>query len=81
MKISYDPVKIAPLSRVGSFTQMLVHHPDLPVKSIPELIAHQANRQAFICQRECVRGRGRRDAQALGRAGRVMSLRALPGAQ
>jgi tripartite-type tricarboxylate transporter receptor subunit TctC len=39
--ISYDPVKdFAPLSRVGSFTQMLVLHPDLPVKSIPELIAH-----------------------------------------
>ena len=39
--ISYDPVKdFVPLSRVGSFTQMLVLHPDLPVKSIPELIAH-----------------------------------------
>src|SRR5262245_41765541 len=39
--ISYDPVKdFTPLSRVGSFTQMLVLHPDLPVKSIPELIAH-----------------------------------------
>jgi len=39
--ISYDPVKdFAPLSRVGSFTQMLVLNPDLPVKSIPELIAY-----------------------------------------
>jgi len=39
--ISYDPVRdFAPLSRIGSFTQMLVLHPDLPVKSIPELIAH-----------------------------------------
>jgi tripartite-type tricarboxylate transporter receptor subunit TctC len=39
--ISYDPVKdFTALSRVGSFTQMLVLHPDLPVKSIPELIAH-----------------------------------------
>jgi tripartite-type tricarboxylate transporter receptor subunit TctC len=39
--ISYDPAKdFAPLSRVGSFTQMLVLHPDLPAKSIPELIAH-----------------------------------------
>jgi putative tricarboxylic transport membrane protein len=39
--ISYDPVKdFTPLSRIGSFTQMLVLHPDLPVKSIPELIAH-----------------------------------------
>jgi len=39
--VSYDPVKdFAPLSRVGSFTQMLVLHPDLPVKSMPELIAY-----------------------------------------
>jgi putative tricarboxylic transport membrane protein len=39
--ISYDPVKdFAPLSRVGSFTQMLVLNPDLPVKSIPQLIAY-----------------------------------------
>src|SRR5215831_12800642 len=39
--ISYDPVKdFTPLSRVGSFTQMLVLNPDLPVKSIPELIAY-----------------------------------------
>jgi tripartite-type tricarboxylate transporter receptor subunit TctC len=39
--ISYDPVRdFAPLSRIGSFTQMLVLHPDLALKSIPELIAH-----------------------------------------
>src|SRR5262245_53672354 len=39
--VSYDPVKdFAPLSRVGSFTQLLVLHPDLPAKSIPELIAY-----------------------------------------
>jgi tripartite-type tricarboxylate transporter receptor subunit TctC len=39
--ISYDPVRdFAPLSRIGSFTQMLVLHSDLPLKSIPELIAH-----------------------------------------
>jgi tripartite-type tricarboxylate transporter receptor subunit TctC len=39
--ISYDPVRdFAPLSRIGSFTQMLVLHPDLPLKSIPQLIAH-----------------------------------------
>ena len=39
--ISYDPVRdFAPLSRIGSFTQMLVLHPDLPVKSVPELVAH-----------------------------------------
>jgi len=38
--ISYDPVKdFAPLSRIGSFTQVLVLHPDVPAKSIPELIA------------------------------------------
>jgi len=39
--ISYDPVKdFAPLSRIGSFTQVLVLHPDVPAKSIPELIAY-----------------------------------------
>src|SRR5215475_6321633 len=39
--IGYDPVKdFAPLSRVGSFTLMLVIHPDVPIKSVPELIAY-----------------------------------------
>ena len=39
--ISYDPVKdFVALSRVGSFTQMLLVHPSIPAKSIPELIAH-----------------------------------------
>ena len=39
--IAYDPVKdFVPVSRVGSFTLMLVLHPDVPAKSIPELIAH-----------------------------------------
>jgi len=39
--IAYDPVKdFVPLSRVGSFTLMLVLHPDVPAKSIPELIAY-----------------------------------------
>jgi tripartite-type tricarboxylate transporter receptor subunit TctC len=39
--IPYDPVKdFAPISRVGSFTLLLVVHPDLPVKSIADLIAY-----------------------------------------
>ncbi|MPZ58615.1 MAG: tripartite tricarboxylate transporter substrate binding protein [Rhizobiales bacterium] len=39
--IAYDPVKdFAPVTRVGSFTLMLVLHPDVPAKTIPELIAH-----------------------------------------
>jgi tripartite-type tricarboxylate transporter receptor subunit TctC len=39
--IGYDPVKdFAPLTRVGSYTLMLVLHPDVPAKSIPELIAY-----------------------------------------
>jgi tripartite-type tricarboxylate transporter receptor subunit TctC len=38
--ISYDPVKdFVPLSRVGSFTQLLLVNPDIPVKSVQELIA------------------------------------------
>jgi len=39
--ISYDPVKdFAPLSRIGSYTQMLVIHPAVPATSIAELIAY-----------------------------------------
>jgi tripartite-type tricarboxylate transporter receptor subunit TctC len=39
--VSYDPVKdFAPLCRIGSFTQVLVLHPDVPAKSIRELIAY-----------------------------------------
>ena len=39
--IAYDPVKdFAPLSRVGSYTLMLVLNPAVPAKSIPELIAY-----------------------------------------
>jgi putative tricarboxylic transport membrane protein len=39
--LPYDPVKdFAPLSRVGSYTLFLVVHPDVPAKSVPELIAY-----------------------------------------
>src|SRR5215813_1773395 len=39
--VGYDPIKdFAPLSRVGSFTLMLVAHPDVPVKSVAELVAY-----------------------------------------
>ena len=39
--ISYDPVKdFAPVSRIGSFTNMLVLHPEVPAKSIPELVVY-----------------------------------------
>jgi tripartite-type tricarboxylate transporter receptor subunit TctC len=39
--IAYDPVKdFEPVSRIGSFTLMLVLHPDVPATSIPELIAY-----------------------------------------
>jgi tripartite-type tricarboxylate transporter receptor subunit TctC len=39
--ISFDPVKdFAPLCRIGSFTQLLLVHPDIPAKSIQDLIAH-----------------------------------------
>ena len=38
--ISYDPVKdFTSLSRVGSFTQLLLVNPTTPAKSVPELIA------------------------------------------
>jgi putative tricarboxylic transport membrane protein len=39
--IAYDPVKdFAPITRVGSFTSMLVVNPAVPARSIPELIAY-----------------------------------------
>jgi tripartite-type tricarboxylate transporter receptor subunit TctC len=39
--IGYDPVKdFAPITRIGSFTLMLVVNPAVPVRTIPELIAY-----------------------------------------
>jgi putative tricarboxylic transport membrane protein len=39
--ISYDPIKdFAPLTRVGSYTLILVLHPSVPAASVPELIAY-----------------------------------------
>ena len=39
--ISYDPIKdFIGLCRIGSFTQLLLVHPDIPAKSVPELIAY-----------------------------------------
>jgi tripartite-type tricarboxylate transporter receptor subunit TctC len=39
--LAYDPIKdFAPLTRVGSYTLMLLLNPDVPAKSVPELIAH-----------------------------------------
>src|SRR5216683_8417338 len=39
--IAYDPVKdFAPVTRAGSFTQMSVVNPAVPVRTIPELIAY-----------------------------------------
>jgi tripartite-type tricarboxylate transporter receptor subunit TctC len=39
--VSYDPVKdFSAISRLGSFTLMLVIHPDIPVKNVKELVAY-----------------------------------------
>ncbi len=39
--VSYDPVKdFAPVTRVGSFTLMLVVNPNLPIHSVKELVAY-----------------------------------------
>jgi tripartite-type tricarboxylate transporter receptor subunit TctC len=39
--IGYDPVKdFAPITRMGSYTLILVIHPSVPAKSVPELIAY-----------------------------------------
>jgi tripartite-type tricarboxylate transporter receptor subunit TctC len=40
-EVSYDPVKdFVPVTRVGSFTLMLVVNPNLPIHSIKELVAY-----------------------------------------
>lgn len=39
--VGYDPIKdFAPITRLGSFTQMMVVNAAVPVKTIPELIAY-----------------------------------------
>ena len=39
--VAYDPVKdFTAVTRMGSYTLMLVTHPSIPVKSVKELIAH-----------------------------------------
>jgi tripartite-type tricarboxylate transporter receptor subunit TctC len=39
--ISYDPIKdFIALCRIGSFTQLLLVHPDIPAKSIQELVTY-----------------------------------------
>jgi tripartite-type tricarboxylate transporter receptor subunit TctC len=39
--VGYDPVKdFVPISRIGSFTLMAVINPDIPVKTLPELVAY-----------------------------------------
>jgi tripartite-type tricarboxylate transporter receptor subunit TctC len=39
--VAYDPVKdFTAVTRMGSYTLMLVTHPSVPVKSVKELIAH-----------------------------------------
>ena len=68
--IAYDPVKdFEPVSRIGSFTLMLVLHPDVPATSIPELIAYakaHPGKLSFASGNASGRG-GRRNAQGLGR--------------
>jgi tripartite-type tricarboxylate transporter receptor subunit TctC len=39
--INYDPIKdFIALCRIGSFTQLLLVHPDIPAKSVPELVTY-----------------------------------------
>src|SRR6266446_7675372 len=49
--IAYDPVKdFSPVTRVGSFTSMLVVNPAVPARSIQELIAYaKANPGRLTC--------------------------------
>jgi tripartite-type tricarboxylate transporter receptor subunit TctC len=41
LKVSYDPVKdFAPVTRVGSFTLMIVVNPSLPIHSLSEMVSY-----------------------------------------
>ena len=53
--IGYDPVKdFAPVARVGSYTLMLVLHPDVPatIDSGADRLRQGQSRQAVVCQRQ-----------------------------
>jgi tripartite-type tricarboxylate transporter receptor subunit TctC len=41
LKVSYDPIKdFAPVTRVGSFTLMIVVNPSLPIHSLAEMVSY-----------------------------------------
>ncbi len=68
--VDYDAVKdFAPITRVGSFTLMLVVDPNLPIHSVKDLVAYaKANPGKLIVrQRQYRRHRRRRHARPLGR--------------
>ena len=81
-KSPYDAVKdFTPITRVGSFTLMLVVNPSIPVKinEGADRLRQGQSGQAVVCQRQHLRHRRRRDAQALGRnrlAARALQKRA-----
>ena len=69
--VAYDPVKdFTAVTRMGSYTLMLVIHPSIPAKTVKELIAYaKANPgKLSFASGNTVGRRRRRDAQALGRA-------------
>ena len=68
--VSYDPMKdFTPVTRMGSFTLMLVVHPSIPAQNGQgaDRLCQGQSRQTLVCQRQHLRHRRRRDAQALGR--------------
>ena len=67
--INYDPVKdFAPISRVGSFTLMLVVDPNLPIHSVKELVDYaKANPgKLTLRQRQHRRHRRRETLKRIG---------------
>ena len=68
--VNYDAIKdFTPVTRVGSFTLMLVVNPKLPIHSVKELVDYaKANPGKLTFASGNTAGIvGRRDAQALGR--------------
>ncbi len=63
--VPYDPIKdFTPVARIGSFPSLIAANPNLPIKSMQELVAYRQgqSRQALLCARQQHRPHHRRGA-------------------